>query len=705
MAVAAIGIAPAPSQAASDQLRDSAIRTYELQPARGVVHVTEALTLTNKAPSTAKHYSCTRYGIGPYGPVEYTITCTTRTDYYYNEHTLWVERDAKALKVKANSGSASVKLGGRDGDWRKVTIRYSPLYYGKTRKLTFSYDLPGGGPRSTAERRVGHAYSDFCAWGPGTETGSLRVVVPAGFDMRLTRSMSANTAGGKTTYSTPSMKQAWEFRSCVTGTNDAGYTSTPVRLADGRLVTIESWKEDTAWATAVRDAVTDDLPALKKLLGPAVDATDLVVREEVARVSAATYFTPLDSTLHLSESIADRAAATRSMSGLWFDRALFTESWMRNGYAAWAEHEAGVSAAPCSKPGAVPGAGDAALFQWKDAAPGSSNATLELAAYQGQAACYVVSTIAEAIGTDRMLDTIGAMRAGTDPFTGAVASTDVATAAVGWQTWLDIVVERGLVPAGADPGLADALAKTYGVTAADDVLAAHTHAIAAYHDLVAALGGPAPAAVTDALRTWEFEPAEAAIATAREVRETASSIDATLPGVATADGAVVTAILGAKTQADLDAAAVMADQQFELATAVADAIAMEHAPRDAIQELGLIGTTLPDDADAVAAVSRIDAAAAQSAVARIRAAIDGARDAGTQRLALALGGIVSLFLLVVGAVTVRRRRRRLAVAVRAFVERDPSTATALAPAAEAPAPAGEPLPPTPEPLVSAGREP
>jgi hypothetical protein len=123
----------------------------------------------------------------------------------------------------------------------------------------------------------------------------------------------------------------------------------------------------------------------------------------------------------------------------------------------------------------------------------------------------------------------------------------------------------------------------------------------------------------------------------------------------------------------------MADRQLELATDMAGAIAMEHAPRDAIQELGLIGTTLPDDATAVAAVSRIDAEAAHSTAAQIRSAIDGARGAGTQRLVLGLAGIVALVLLVLAAVTVRRRRR-LAVVVPAFVEPDQPIAEALPPA-------------------------
>ncbi|HET9521263.1 MAG TPA: hypothetical protein VFO73_09485 [Candidatus Limnocylindrales bacterium] len=682
MVVGVTGVATTTADAATDQLRDSAVSTYELLPARGIVRVTIVLTLTNRAPSTSKSRPCTQYAFDPnYGLVPYQTTCTTRTNYYYNDYTFWVERDAKSFKVRGSSGSAKVRPGGRDGAWRKLAISYSPLYYGKTRKLTVTYDLPAGGPRTATERRVGHAYSTFCASGPGTSTGTLKVVVPAGFDMRLTRSMTATTAGGKTTFSSGQIKEPWKFSSCLTGTNDAGYTITPVTLVDGRTISVQSWKEDAAWAAAVHDAVAQDLPALTKLLGPAGNAEGFVVREEIARASANAYYSSSDATLHLTESVATRATATRALGGLWFGSALFTEPWMRDGYAAWAEHEAGVVDASCPRPAAVPAAGAGDLSRWMEVRPGSSKAQLEVSAYQGQAACYVVSTIADAIGTERMLATIDAMRTGTDPFTGVASPVDGA-AAVGWQTWLDIVGEQGLVPAGADADLAASLAGEYGITAAADDLAAHKHAIAAYHELVAVLGKPAPAAVTGALRTWDFEPAEAAIATARDAWETASSIEMTLPGVETSGGAVETAVLGAKTQADLDAAAALADRQVELATDVADAIALEHAPRDAIQELGLVGATLPDDAVAVEAVSRIDTDAAQSTVAGIRALIDGARDAGTQRLALGIGGIVVLVLLGFGVVALRRRRRRMAasLAAPALVEPDVPAVEGVQPA-------------------------
>src|SRR5207249_8358928 len=250
------------------------------------------------------------YYIDPYyGYIPYTTTCTTRTDYYYNSYTLWIEKDAVGLKVKADTGSASVKLGKRKGDYRQAVINFSNLFYGRTRHLTLAYDLRGGGPRSTAERRVGYGYADFCAVGPGTDSGSLRVIVPAGFALGVSRVMTSVTAGGHTTYSTPAMKRPWTFYACFTGANDAADTTVSVPGPSAGAVTIQSWKDDPAWTAAIGTAIRDDLPKLVSLLGPLPGDRPLTIRERVARTDP----DPYDRTtgvLRTSEQATTEAAAT-----------------------------------------------------------------------------------------------------------------------------------------------------------------------------------------------------------------------------------------------------------------------------------------------------------------------------------------------------------------------------------------------------------
>ena len=187
----ASSIVASPVAARGDQLKEVGVETYELQPARGVVHVTEVLKLTNQKTNHTKSYACTRVAYGPYGPYTYSSTCTYRTNWYYYSYTFWVEDDARNFKASANSGSVHLKVLKRDRNGRHVKISHSPIYSGQTRTITFSYDLPGGGPRSTAARRVGYAWASFCGSGPGSDSGEMRIVVPAGFTVAPTQSMHA----------------------------------------------------------------------------------------------------------------------------------------------------------------------------------------------------------------------------------------------------------------------------------------------------------------------------------------------------------------------------------------------------------------------------------------------------------------------------------------------------------------------------------
>ena len=111
IAFTAIGGRPAPV-AAAEPLVETGVSTYELQPDRGVVHVTIAMKLTNRKPGKTNSKTCQGFAIGPYGGVTtYSYECGTRTYYYWNTYEFWVERDAANLKVKADTGSVSLKAG------------------------------------------------------------------------------------------------------------------------------------------------------------------------------------------------------------------------------------------------------------------------------------------------------------------------------------------------------------------------------------------------------------------------------------------------------------------------------------------------------------------------------------------------------------------------------------------------------------------
>jgi hypothetical protein len=643
--------------AVTDQLRETGRTTYELLPARHVVHVTMSLTLTNKAPSSTRSHKCTQYYIDPYyGYVPYTTTCTARTDYYYNSYSPWVEKDAVNLKVKADSGSASVKLGKRTGEYRKAVIKFSNLNYGRTRRLTLTYDLRGGGPRSTLARRTGSGYANFCVSGPGTDVGSVRAVVPSGFVLSVTRAMRSVTASGHTTYSTPTTTKPWTFYACFTGSNEIGGATTTVPGTDGRSITIQSWKDDPEWATAVDTAVRNDLPKLVELLGPLSLDRPLTIHER-AGLTGVDAYSSTTGILQISEQTKTEDVALHRIAQLWFDERLFLSRWMRDGYADWAVRASGSGTPACDEPGPFPGAGGPNLASAHDLPASPSAQDLAVRAWDRQAGCYVIASVAAAIGPARMMETLGTLRgAGSafSPIAGAGARASPRT----WQEWLDVIEQQGLLPAGADPDLAAHLAATYGVTADTNILAVHRAAITTYttlHDRI----GTTPTPVRDARDAWVFDRATAAMTAASQAWDAADSTVGAIPAIDDVAMPVRDAVRGAATQGDLDAARSLGVKQQALATEVSAALATKTAPRDVIQEFGLLGTTLPLDSAAIDAVARIDSEGATVMTDQIRSLIAGARDTGTQRLATILGAVIALgLLLLLGAVVLRRRRRR-----------------------------------------------
>ena len=510
------------------------------------------------------------------------------------------------------------------------------------------------------------------------------MVVPAGFDMHLDSPMASKTQGSKLVYTSGNKKKPWELYDCFKGSNESGYTSTPVTTSDGRTVTVESWKEDTTWADAVRASVESDLPALTRVLGAsnlggtasvdghvavggqtavlASTAADpnppLTIREDLASSVKANTFDAATGTLRLSEAAATQADVTHLLAALWFDHAVFNPRWMAEGYAAWAEHKAGVSTTPCTEPGTYPSAGRTNIGDWTEVRATSSQADRDLAAYRQQAACYLISTVADAIGDTGTQATMAALADGSSAFATAENPLKRKTKSLSWREWLDIVEQRGLIAAGADPTLASTLLRTYGVTFDDASLAAHTKAIADYRALTTLTGHPAPPAVIDALVAWDYDAAEAAISSASAAWSTAASVATTLPGVKVDGGPVQTAIGGATSQADLDAAKALADRQLALASDAAAALEVERAPRDVVQQLGLVGASLPSEAVAIDAVTRVDADAVAAATSQIHTTFDPARDTGTQRLATMVGIALAVVVLVVLAIVLIRRRRR-----------------------------------------------
>ena len=150
-------------------------------------------------------------------------------------------------------------------------------------------------------------------------------------------------------------------------------------------------------------------------------------------------------------------------------------------------------------------------------------------------------------------------------------------------------------------------------------------------NLQATTDGGVPGFITEAIASWNHDPASSALASMQAALATAAQAESILPAAKAAGGPVEAAVLAATSQADLDATVALAELQNDLAVDVADALGDLEEPRDQLQELGLAGTLVPDGSAAVAAVQAVDAEAATAEAEAIRSTIGGARDVGTRR--------------------------------------------------------------------------
>jgi hypothetical protein len=428
-------------------------------------------------------------------------------------------------------------------------------------------------------------------------------------------------------------------------------------------VVIEGWPEDPAWQTAVGAEGSSAVDGLEKLVGRALSGFRSIRIREVSLSELGYYagiFDPDAGVARISEVYTEPGVVAHELSHAWFNLNAFATRWMSEGLAQWAERVSPTVGPACAEPGAYPGKGTVDLDAWTWLGPRSTDAERAVVEYQYDASCWIVTALGTRMGAARMSDVIEALLDQGAAYGDEPSDQRPDSGPVDWKTFLDLIDEVGLVPAGvADLEYAQDLLLRYGV-AEPGALAGRAEARAAYHALEAGLGDWAvPDAIRAPLERWDFDEAQARMATAEEVLDQARQAEAALAGIDALDGPVKAAFEEANDAEQLARARDLATAQAAAAKEVAGALAALDEPRDTIEEIGLMGVELPPVGDAaVAAVRAADADTAGAAANRIRDQLARASETGVQRVALAAGGALLGLLLIVGAVVMARRRRR-----------------------------------------------
>ena len=597
--------------------------------------------------------------------VQIDVTVENSSSPDINFTVVWLEDTAVAVKVVADRGSATMSFLASAYGFAQYQLFFSPINAGQARHLVITYHVPGGAPRSDSLTRLGQAFVSFCVVSNGIDEGTARLVVPSGYELEVDAhngEFEASTRAGVTTYQTPTLEEPFNFWACAFGDNPDAYVTTSLESPTGRTIELQAWPEDPTWQDQMEEQIAGALGSLEELVGQELPGDGPIIVREVSSVELGPYagtFDPDEGVARVSEHL-ELGTVAHELSHAWFNDSLFAARWLSEGSAAWAEST--VTDVPCDEPGDYPGSGQPKLSNWRFAGPRASGEELAVVGYEYGAACYIVASVVERMGPDRMRDVLAALlddelayQSGDQALRGRGGAQD-------WREWLDAVDELGLVPAGVtDLDFAQDLVAEFGAGSETTtaLLPARSRARALYHDLVASVGDwSVPEAVLRPMAEWSFTFATVAIDFEIGAYEAATATSLALPEVDAVNGPLKDLVEGARSQAELDAAVVAATEQQAAAEAISAARTGLAEPLEPLEEIGLYGTDLqPTLAEGIAAVEVLDGPKAMAAAALIDSTLAGASQQGVLRVAIALA-VVLVALLAVGFLAWSSRRRR-----------------------------------------------
>ncbi len=622
---------PVPALAASE-FAETAVTTYRLDADNTRIDVTSLISITNNKKSTAT------------------------LDYYWPGWYVTVPLQAGSVKATSNAGTVKQSVYKTTATTRVLLMTFPRLWYHETRVLTIAYSIPAGLTAAGGFRAL-KAFARLCAKGVGIDSGVLNVEIPDTFAVRFVSGskLTATVAtGGYISFSSGSVARATDFSTCLEAVDPAGLAST--RIASTPSFEIQAWPEDPAWAAMVTAEAPDYAARLEALTGVRLPAGPIVL-QEAGRSALGEYTnTPGPSPVEVIPDGASHAEVAHSLAHVLFNKSVFAQDWMAEGFASYSEKIAGAgNYVPCADPGVWPIAGYAQLDSWTPITIDSTADDRAVAAWQKAASCYLVTTLADSMGPDDFKAVVGAISRGEIAYAGPDPVETTAGLPVDGRALLDLIDERGLAPAGADPDEAQNLFALFGIVDSADLPARHA-ARAVYHNLAAAAGTwKLPYAVRIAMAEWDFTTATTAIGTANQIVALRDRTIAAVPTVSLDDSALRTAFEKAQTQSDLDAALDLAKKEAAAADLTAQAVGLNSANRSVFETVGLLGS---DPAAQVgAATTALAAANPDDAGASAQQAIDMIQGSSSQGM-IRLGVLVALLLALLFAILMLAMRQR-----------------------------------------------
>lgn len=488
------------------------------------------------------------------------------------------------------------------------------LDYGRQKALRVTYDMPSGGPRTTAPVRVGNGYVAFVAWAAGRAGGgSITVEVPTSLPLdTLGPDWRVTVEGALTTYYKSAVADPSTYQALIAGSSDAARTTIALDVA-GHPFELASWPGDDEWAEYVSGVIDAGLPALEAAIGRPWPVEDTFVVREVYSPGGlgATVWPTIAGESPVTEQFDERAVL-RGLATAWFGADHFADQWLADALADIYTDTAFV---------ALGGVAYTPFY------PPSTAAVAQVLAGLGPRAPEVLG---------HLLDGSGAY------------ATGDATAPAGWQQFVDVADEVGGAADSADliePVLDEAAAAL--LMGRDE--ARRTYAALQQHSD----GWTAPIGVRRLMESWSFTEAGDLMAESDEVLDQRDDL------VEILDGTGVTLPAGLQiayesADDDLTDVADMIDVLASVAPILTAAIEAERGTSGLVAWVGLIGSDVDGSlAGARAAFAEGDTDTVRTRSGEVVEWAGGATFEGLKRILLT-GGLLLAVLVVV--LTVRSWR-------------------------------------------------
>ena len=314
--IAVVVVAAAPA-VADDGLRIEGDTTYDVVPSEGRTTVSSTITVTNETTD------------------RFVGNALRRS--FFNGLTVGVPAGGRNFVATSSGANLSVSTASVSESIQRADISFPSLFSGQRRTIFLQYEIIGDPPRADGVSRANPAYVSFIALAVGDDTlATVRVNVPAGFEVETVGSRIDETAraGGGTTLTASGFPTNNGWGVVISARNDRALQSIDAD-AGSRDVVVRAWPDDIEWQQFVVRGVGDGIPLLEELIGrPWPIARQLQITEATSSYlrGYAGWFSPLDNTIEVGEDL-DHETLLHELSHAWFNRGLFADRWINEGFA------------------------------------------------------------------------------------------------------------------------------------------------------------------------------------------------------------------------------------------------------------------------------------------------------------------------------------------------------------------------------------